>query len=77
MYFRVDSKVNGEDDTYFNCVMLYPSESGKAGLVSNTMRLQMESYNEYYKTSNIVDTNFALRCFHPIKRGGSRVWQIS
>ena len=24
----------------------------------------------------IVDTNFVCRCFHPIKRSGSRVWQI-
>ena len=40
----------------------------KAGLVSNTGDYKWSSYNEYYKTSNIVDTNFALQMFSSDKR---------
>ena len=40
----------------------------KAGLVSNTEDYKWSSYNEYYKTSNIVDTNFALQMFSSDKK---------
>ncbi|MDI9476091.1 MAG: transposase [Natronincolaceae bacterium] len=53
-----------EDDTYFLTVLRYIHQNPlKAGLVSDIEDYKWSSYNEYYKTSNIVDTNFALQMF--------------
>ena len=53
-----------EDDTYFLTVLRYIRQNPvKAGLVSDIEDYKWSSYNGYYKTSNIVDTNFALQMF--------------
>jgi putative transposase len=58
-----------EDDTYFLTVLRYIHQNPvKAGLVSNTADYKWSSYDEYYKTSNIVDTNFALQMFSSDKK---------
>ena len=56
-----------EVDTYFLTVLRYihqnPIKANLVSAISDIDDYKWSSYNEYYNTSNMVDTNFALQMF--------------